>query len=95
MAWETWDDFHAKFRRMGGIVEEFLEGDDQGLAVRPAPRRARTATSLPISTHDQVLGGPSGQVFLGCLFPAADDYRREITQAAIEDRRGPRGARAS
>ncbi|HQQ78962.1 MAG TPA: peptide ligase PGM1-related protein, partial [Thermoanaerobaculia bacterium] len=33
---------------------------------------------------DQVLGGPRGQVFLGCLPPAADGYRREITQAAMK-----------
>ena len=34
-----------------------------------------------ISTHDQILGGPSGQVFLGSKFPAADDYRREIQES--------------
>jgi hypothetical protein len=34
-----------------------------------------------ISTHDQVLGGPSGQVFLGCTFPAADEYRMEIQES--------------
>jgi hypothetical protein len=28
-----------------------------------------------------VLGGPSGQVFLGCTFPAADDYRLEIQES--------------
>ncbi len=35
---------------------------------------------LPISTHDQILGGPSGQVFLGCSFPARDEYRVAIQQ---------------
>ncbi len=29
-----------------------------------------------------MLGGPSGQVFLGCLFPASDEYRREIAEEA-------------
>ena len=41
---------------------------------RPRPARssasARAGEVLPISTHDQILGGPSGQVFLGCIFPA-------------------------
>jgi hypothetical protein len=81
VGWETWDDFHAKLRRMGGIAEEFLEG-----AVKMSPsvqlRTGPHGEVLPISTHDQVLGGPSGQVFLGCLFPAADEYRREIAAAA-------------
>jgi hypothetical protein len=34
-----------------------------------------------ISTHDQVLGGPSGQVFLGCTFPADAEYRLDIQHA--------------
>ena len=38
---------------------------------------------LPISTHDQILGGPSGQVFLGCSFPARDGYRQRILDAAV------------
>jgi hypothetical protein len=36
-----------------------------------------------ISTHDQILGGPSGQVFLGCRFPARDDYRMRIQEAGL------------
>jgi hypothetical protein len=31
-----------------------------------------------ISTHDQVLGGESGQVFLGATFPAAKAYCKEV-----------------
>ena len=38
---------------------------------------------LPISTHDQILGGPSDQVFLGCSFPARDEYRMRIQEAAL------------
>jgi len=37
-----------------------------------------------ISTHDQILGGPSGQVFLGCRFPARDDYRMRIQEAGAK-----------
>ena len=54
---------------------------------RRSTRRARSCGSaprgdvLPISTHDQILGGPSGQVFLGCRFPARDDYRMRIQEA--------------
>ena len=80
--WETWDDYHGKFCRMGGIAEEFLE----------APQKKSPSVQLridpfggviPISTHDQILGGPSGQVFLGCLFPADEEYRLLIHETAM------------
>ena len=35
-----------------------------------------------LSTHDQVLGGPSGQSYLGCSFPADFEYAREISADA-------------
>ena len=35
-----------------------------------------------LSTHDQVLGGPSGQTYLGCRFPADFAYARAITTEA-------------
>ena len=31
-----------------------------------------------LSTHEQLLGGPSGQTYLGCQFPARDHYRCEL-----------------
>jgi hypothetical protein len=78
---ETFDVYFAKFARMGGIVEEFIEAAEKhspSAQLRLSPR----GEGLPISTHDQILGGPSGQVFLGCSFPARDDYRMEIQEAA-------------
>ena len=35
-----------------------------------------------LSTHDQLLGGASGQSYLGCVFPAAPEYARLITEHA-------------
>jgi hypothetical protein len=35
-----------------------------------------------VSTHDQLLGGPSGLSYLGCVFPADAAYRGQITEAA-------------
>jgi hypothetical protein len=35
-----------------------------------------------VSTHDQLLGGPTNQVYLGCRFPADEGYRRQIQEAA-------------
>jgi hypothetical protein len=79
---ETWDEYGKKFRRMGGIAEEFLEAPckmSPSVQLRSDPHGA----VIPISTHDQILGGPNGQVFLGCLFPAADAYRMHIHEEAL------------
>jgi hypothetical protein len=35
-----------------------------------------------ISTHDQILGGPSGQIFQACTFPADPAYAVEIQSLA-------------
>ncbi len=43
-----------------------------------------------LSTHDQLLGGPSGQSYLGCRFPADFAYARAISDDAPEDRRAAR-----
>ena len=77
---EEWESFATKYQDMGGVVETFVEGD---IKVSPSVQCRVNAIGEPqvISTHDQLLGGPSGQVFLGCTFPAADDYRLEIQEA--------------
>jgi hypothetical protein len=37
-----------------------------------------------LSTHDQVLGGPGGQSYLGCRFPANTEYAPAITREAAK-----------
>ncbi|MFL5582044.1 MAG: peptide ligase PGM1-related protein [Gemmatimonadaceae bacterium] len=79
---ETWERFAAKLGAMGGVVECFLDGDE----VRSPSVQCRVdplGRASVISTHDQLLGGPSGQVYWGCTFPAGDAYRREIQQAGL------------
>ena len=76
---ETPEIFFDKFARMGGIVEEFIDAPEKAspsAQYRISPRRE----VVPVSTHDQILGGPSGQVFLGCNFPAHDDYRLAVQE---------------
>jgi hypothetical protein len=80
VATETPETYFDKFSKMGGIVEEFIEAEEKqspSAQLRIGPH----GDVLPISTHDQILGGPSGQVFLGCRFPARDDYRMAIQEA--------------
>lgn len=74
---ETWDTFEAKYEEMGGVVEEFVEGE---IKESPSCQSRVNAVGEPmtISTHDQVL---DGQVFLGCTFPAHDSYRMDVQEA--------------
>ena len=73
----TWDAYRAKTAEMGAIVEAFIEG--AGKQSPSVQFRIDPAGALEyLSTHDQVLGGPSGQVFLGCRFPADSGYRLAI-----------------
>jgi hypothetical protein len=79
---ENHDHYFEKFARMGGIVEEFIDAPEKAspsAQLRIGPHR----DVITISTHDQILGGPSGQVFLGCSFPAHDDYRLKVQEAGL------------
>jgi hypothetical protein len=79
---ETWDRYAAKFASMGGVVESFVEG----AAVRSPSVQCRVdplGGQSVISSHDQLLGGPSGQVYLGCTFPANPAYCGDIQEAAM------------
>ena len=77
---EDWASFSGKFGEMEGVVEAFVEGEHKA---SPSVQCRVNAIGEPqvISTHDQVLGGPSGQVFLGCTFPAAEGYRLDIQES--------------
>ncbi len=80
---ETWERFEAKYRQMGGIVEEWIAGSEKR---SPSVQCRIDPVGNPemISTHDQVLGGPSGQIFQGCTFPADAAYRLEIQDAGMK-----------
>jgi hypothetical protein len=77
VASETHDHYFRKFERMGGVVEAFIDAPfklSPSAQLRTTPRGECVATS----THDQILGGPSGQIYQGCTFPAHEEYRRPI-----------------
>lgn len=67
----------SKFVQMQGVVEAFIDGE-----YKSSPSAQCRITPLGevevISTHDQALGGESGQVYLGGYFPASSAYSREI-----------------
>lgn len=71
----------AKFEQGGGIVEERITG--KKLLSPSVQLRARPDGSVELlSTHDQLLGGASGQSYLGCTFPADPGYSRLISEPA-------------
>lgn len=73
----SYEIFLEKYKNMGGIVEEFLEGDTKespSVQCRITP----SGNVEIISTHDQELGGESGQVYIGAHFPASAEYAVEL-----------------
>jgi hypothetical protein len=82
VATETRESYFEKLSVMGGVVEEFVEGRQKAspsVQLRTSPDGNVTL----ISTHDQVLGGPSGQVYVGCSFPAQDSYRLQLQELGL------------
>jgi hypothetical protein len=75
------DWYVAKLESDGGIVEERIIGED--LLSPSVQLRVRPDHSVELlSTHDQLLGGASGQSYLGCTFPADPAYSRLISAPA-------------
>lgn len=78
-----YDSYTAKLEARGGVVEERIMG-----AEFRSPSVQLRVTPLGkvevLSTHDQVLGGPSGQSYLGCRFPADPAYAPAIMREAVK-----------
>jgi hypothetical protein len=75
--------FLRKFAAMGGIVEELIESSE----VRSPSVQMRIAPDGKadlVSSHEQVLGGATGQSYLGCRFPASDEYRATLLSEAAK-----------
>ncbi len=81
-AGESWEHFSHQIGELGAIVETFIEGK---------PKRSPsvqgyispTGDVTILSTHDQILGGPKGQLYLGCCFPASSAYRLQLHELGL------------
>ena len=78
-------DWISLMQQQGALVEAWLDGGEamtspsvQG-TIHPGGEQASPRVEL-LSTHEQVLGGPSGQTYQGCRFPCDDGYRLELMQ---------------
>jgi hypothetical protein len=79
----TYDSYMKKLEERKGIVEERITGDEfrsPSVQLRVTP----LGSVELLSTHDQMLGGPSGQSYLGCVFPADTGYAGLITREAAK-----------
>jgi hypothetical protein len=83
LAGTDFDTYVGKLDQRGGVVEERIIGTDfrsPSCQLRVTP----LGDMEVLSTHDQVLGGPSGQSYLGCRFPANPEYAPLITREAAK-----------
>lgn len=80
---ETWSNFASRIPELGAIAEAFIEGEIkrspsvQGL-ISPSGKVEI------LSTHDQILGGKDGQIYLGCHFPADSQYRLQLQELGLQ-----------
>jgi hypothetical protein len=79
----TLEIYLEKLSKVGGVIEECIEAK-----VLKSPSVQLRITPLGkvelLSTHDQLLGGPSGQSFIGSCFPAHPGYAPSITRDAAQ-----------
>jgi hypothetical protein len=79
----TYDSYMKKLQERKGIVEERILGEEfrsPSVQLRVTPLGKVDL----LSSHDQLLGGPSGQSYLGCVFPADTAYASLITTEAMK-----------
>ena len=79
----TFGSYTDMLDKRGGVVEERITGEEfrsPSVQMRVTPLGKLEV----LSTHDQLLGGPSGQSYLGCIFPADPGYATAITREAVK-----------
>jgi hypothetical protein len=80
---ETWANFSSRIPELGAIAEAFIEGDEKRSPSVQGCVNPNGEVEI-LSTHDQILGGPDGQIFLGCRFPADAAYRLALQEYGIK-----------
>ena len=78
-----YESYMRKLQERKGVVEERIMGEEfrsPSVQLRVTP----LGKVELLSTHDQLLGGPTGQSYLGCVFPADTAYAPLITREAAK-----------
>lgn len=77
------DWYLRQLEKQGGIVEEMISGEE--IASPSAQLRITPLGEVELlSTHDQLLGGPTGQIYMGARFPAKSDYSPLIARESVK-----------
>lgn len=80
---ESWATYADKIASEGAVVEVLAQ--QPGTLSPSVQLRVGPHGEIDVlSTHDQILGGPDDQVYLGCRFPARPRYRKAIRDAAVK-----------
>jgi hypothetical protein len=76
-------EFLEKLQEDGGVVEQRITGSE--IASPSVQLRITPLGEVQLlSTHDQWLGGPELQKYLGCIFPARTEYASAIADEALK-----------
>lgn len=79
---ETWSTYSSKVASEGAVVEQLVR--HRKLISPSVQLRVVPGGGVEIvSTHDQILGGPDDQVYMGCRFPAQPEYRKVIMKHGL------------
>src|SRR5256714_278679 len=79
----TYESYMKNLRERKGVVEERIVGEEfrsPSVQLRVTP----LGKVELLSTHDQLLGGATGQSYLGCVFPADTAYASLTTNEAAK-----------
>ncbi|MFB2879274.1 peptide ligase PGM1-related protein [Floridanema aerugineum] len=79
---ETWENFSSRIPELGAIVEAFIEGEKKHSPSVQGRITPEGEVEI-LSTHDQILGGSDGQIYLGCYFPAQESYRLKLQELGL------------
>ncbi|MGB0562378.1 MAG: carboxylate-amine ligase, partial [Spirulinaceae cyanobacterium] len=77
------DAFLQRIPDLGVLAEVFVEGEEKRSPSFQGYIMPNGEVKI-LSTHDQILGGPDGQIYLGCRFPADAAYRLAIQAAGVK-----------
>jgi len=80
---ETWENFSSRIPELGAIAEAFIEGEEKRSPSVQGYISPNGDVEI-LSTHDQILGGPDGQIYLGCKFPADAAYRLSLQDLGLK-----------
>ena len=86
-------EWYLRGLRPGGVVEELVTGTQFASPSVQADITPDGRVTV-LSTHEQVLGGETGQVYTGCRFPADPAYAAELARhgRAVGEQLARRGA---